>query len=66
MATRKKPPEFTADLIDWLDELFPNKCPDVGMSDREVWIMAGAAQVVSKLRYQHDILTKRVYGNVST
>jgi len=48
-------------FIQWLDELFPNQCPDPADSERDIWIKAGkrkAAEILqSKLRtMQNKIL----------
>ena len=34
------------DLIDELDKIFPNECPDIKLTDREVWFKAGQRSVV--------------------
>lgn len=44
-----KLPILSVDLIDWLDEQYPERCPDPKQSDREIWIYAGARQVVRSL-----------------
>ncbi len=42
-------------FIQWLDDLFPDKCPDIKHSEREIWINVGrhqAAQtIISKLSH---------------
>lgn len=38
------------DVVDFLDKLFPNRCPKETDTEREIWIAAGAARVVKKLR----------------
>ena len=37
-------------LIKELERRFPDRCPDPAMTDREVWMAVGAAQVVRVLR----------------
>ena len=42
-------------LVERLEETFPDRCPALSMSDREIWMAAGAAAVVRKLRHELDI-----------
>ena len=37
-------------LIDYLDGIFADECPDLALTDRQVWYNAGAASVVRKLK----------------
>lgn len=39
-------------LIDWLDKLWPERCPEEGDSDRQIWIAVGARKVVRRLRQE--------------
>jgi hypothetical protein len=52
MAAKSHFPPIPPALIDDLARLFPDRCPDSSMSDREVWMAAGAASVVRKLRLE--------------
>jgi len=56
--TKSKPkaklPFVSLELITWLEETFPDKCPSENTPDRKVWIQAGAASVVRKLRKIHE------------
>lgn len=45
-----KPPHITEELLVWLDATYPNECPRPTMTGREVWMAAGAADVVTKLK----------------
>ena len=58
MADKPIPPISKA-LVSYLQDLFPDRCPDEGMTDREVWIAAGAAKVVRKLSHEHEAQTKK-------
>jgi len=42
------------ELIDALAQLFPDRCPSLKDSDREVWFKAGAAYVVEFLQNERD------------
>lgn len=46
----KKPPHVSPELIKWLEEHFPDRCPKETDSDRRVWMSAGAVEVVKHLR----------------
>tara|TARA_Y100000296_G_scaffold67261_1_gene79803 strand:+ start:248 stop:427 length:180 start_codon:yes stop_codon:yes gene_type:complete len=39
-------------LIKDLEELFPNKCPDLKDTDREVWFKSGQASVIEFLKME--------------
>jgi hypothetical protein len=43
-------PEISPALIEMLAERYPDRCPALTMSDREVWHAAGAASVVDFLK----------------
>jgi hypothetical protein len=47
------PPIISQQLIDWLDEIYPDKCPDVTMPIDEVRAMAGSVRVVRKIKQVH-------------
>jgi hypothetical protein len=52
----KKLPLVPKELLLWLEATFPDKCPDIRLSGREVWMAAGSVAVVRKLR---DIYNKQ-------
>lgn len=37
-------------LVKKLEELYPEKCPDISATDREIWVYVGARSVVRMLR----------------
>jgi hypothetical protein len=41
-------------LLETLERLYPNRCPAIEMSERQIWLAAGAYSVVRKLRAEHD------------
>ena len=58
-------PVITDELIEGLDQVFPNRHPDLSLSDREVWYRAGQRYVVDFLieqqaRQKETMLTKSV------
>lgn len=48
MASKK--PLITRDLIEYLEALYPDKCPDVMTPERDIWMDAGSARVVRHLK----------------
>jgi hypothetical protein len=42
-------PLYSEDLLKDLEERFPARCPDITMSDREIWMYAGKRAVVEHL-----------------
>ena len=61
-------PVITDELIQALDAVFPNRHPDLSLSDREVWYRAGQRYVVDylieqQLRQKETMLTNRVLEN---
>ena len=59
-------PALSQELINKLDKLFPDKCPLLTDTDREVWYKTGRRSVINYLQQtydeqlQQDIVTKQV------
>lgn len=47
-------PPVPGPLLERLEALFPNRSPSPNDSDREIWLKAGRAEVVSLLRDEYD------------
>lgn len=43
-------PIVSEELIKALDILFPDKAPDINLTDKEVWFNAGSVEVVRRLK----------------
>jgi hypothetical protein len=43
-------PPIPKKLVDTLEELLPEKCPTLTMTDREIWFYAGKREVVRILK----------------
>ena len=61
-------PVITDELINSLDSVFPDRHPDLSLSDREVWYRAGQRSVVNylieqQLRQKETMLTESVLEN---
>ncbi len=55
MAIKVKKPQISKQVIDYLDDIFPDKCPDIKLSDKEVWYQAGQRSVVNHLIKEQKI-----------
>jgi len=59
-------PALSQELINKLDKLFPDKCPLLTDTDREVWYKVGQRSVINYLQQtyddqlEQDIVTKQV------
>jgi hypothetical protein len=42
-------PTYSVDLVNKLDQDYPDKCPDPKDSDREIWMKAGERRLVTRL-----------------
>ena len=60
MPQAEKFPPVSKELIDKLNELYPEQCPDPKWDDRTIWMRAGERRVVRKLLQAYDNQQKRV------
>jgi hypothetical protein len=51
-------PVIAKNLVDHLDNLFPDEWPRLDMADREIWFRAGQRAVVDLLRAELDQQTR--------
>ena len=52
-----KIPHVSKELIDFLDEQFPERTPEMSWSDREIWVKAGERKLV---RYLHRLFEEQI------
>lgn len=57
-----KLPVIPKDLLDVLDAKFPEKCPEVNWSDREIWIKVGQRSVVRHLLKIYEQQNENILG----
>ena len=50
LQTNTRVPTFSSDLINKLDQDYPNKCPDPLDDERSIWMRVGARRLVDKLK----------------
>jgi hypothetical protein len=51
-------PAVSKPLLDRLNELFPEKCPDLDWEDREIWFRVGQRSVVAMLSAEYERQTR--------
>ena len=56
-------PVITDDLIQGLDNLYPQRHPDLSLSDREIWYRAGQRSVVDYLIEQQKRQRETMLNN---
>ncbi|TIQ65461.1 MAG: hypothetical protein E5X41_14985 [Mesorhizobium sp.] len=52
MSQEQHVPPIPADVIEWLDRLYPEKCADPKDADREIWMKAGERRLVRRLKLE--------------
>jgi len=57
-------PQVTEALVKWCEQLLPDKCPKQGTPLDEIWMAAGAARVVARLRFALENQRKDQLDNV--
>jgi hypothetical protein len=50
MANESKLPPLDPALIEALDRMYPERCPDPSWNDREIWMRAGERRLVRRLQ----------------
>jgi hypothetical protein len=58
-------PVITDDLIQGLDNLYPQRHPDLSFSDREIWYRAGQRSVVDYLIEQQKRQRETMLNNTT-
>jgi hypothetical protein len=56
-------PSFTKEQVEYLNKLWPEKCPEKSMSDREIWIAVGCRHVVRHINHLFEQQIARTIGN---
>ena len=58
-------PVITDDLIQGLDDLYPQRHPDLSLSDREIWYRSGQRSVVDYLIEQQKRQRETMLNNTT-
>ena len=65
VASKPNPvPVITDELIQYLERLYRDVCPEPTMSDRDIWMHRGAVGVVRNLRLLRDKQRETVIGDL--
>jgi len=56
-------PTIPLEVLQYLEGIYPDRCPDTSMNEKEVWFAAGSAAVTRHLRFileqqQENLLEK--------
>lgn len=49
------------DLIAYLEEIYPDKAPDLSMEEKSIWFAAGQVSVVRHLKDQYNLQEENKY-----
>jgi hypothetical protein len=51
-----------ADIIKYLEEVYPDRCPDLSMEEKLIWFTAGQVSVVRHLKDQYNLQEETKYN----
>ena len=54
-----KIPSFTKEQVEYLNKLWPEKCPEKSQSDREIWTYVGSRHVVRHINSLYETQMER-------
>ena len=54
-------PVIDPEIIKYLDELYPDKAPDLSMEEKLIWFSAGQVSVVRHLKDQYNLQEETKY-----
>ena len=60
--TLTKLPRVTPELLEYLEVIFPDVCPNKGSSIEDIYIKMGTVQVVRKLRSLYEEQKNNILG----
>jgi hypothetical protein len=49
------------DIIKYLEEVYPDRCPDLSMEEKLIWFTAGQVSVVRHLKDQFNLQEETKY-----
>ena len=55
-------PPITEDIIKYLEEVYPDKAPDISMEEKLIWFTAGQVAVVRHLKEQFKLHEETKYN----
>jgi len=55
-------PNISESLLQYLEELYPDKAPDLSMEEKQIWFSSGQVAVVRHLRDQYNLQEETKYN----
>ena len=55
-------PVIEPEIIKYLEELYPDKAPDLSMEEKLIWFSAGQVSVVRHLKDQYNLQEETKYN----
>ena len=55
-------PVIDEQLIEYLEEAYPDKAPDISMEERRIWYGSGQVSVVRHLKDQYNLQEESKYN----
>tara|TARA_R100000781_G_scaffold114405_1_gene85118 strand:- start:3045 stop:3224 length:180 start_codon:yes stop_codon:yes gene_type:complete len=55
-------PHFEKELVDYLEQLYPDKAPDLSMDEKLIWFTAGQVAVVRHIKEQYNLQEESKYN----
>ena len=55
-------PYIDPEIVKYLEELYPDKAPDLSMEEKQIWFSAGQVSVVRHLKDQYNLQEETKYN----
>jgi len=55
-------PILDKDILEYLDDLYPDKAPDLSMEEKLIWFNAGQVSVVRHLKDKYNLQEETKYN----
>jgi hypothetical protein len=55
-------PNIDKQIVDYLEEVYPDKSPDINMEEKQIWFNAGQVSVVRHLKDQFRLQEETKYS----
>tara|TARA_R100000781_G_scaffold22067_1_gene16402 strand:- start:3010 stop:3183 length:174 start_codon:yes stop_codon:yes gene_type:complete len=55
-------PNIDKQIVDYLEEVYPDKAPDINMEEKQIWFNAGQVSVVRHLKDQFRLQEETKYS----
>ena len=55
-------PNIDKQIVDYLEEAYPDRAPDISMEEKQIWFTAGQVAVVRHLKDQYNLQEETKYN----